>query len=47
MFLKLNTANPSYFVDAPGYGFASAASKDEIRKWGKLVETYLKHTPNG
>lgn len=45
MFLKLNTEKLAYFVDAPGYGFASAASKDEIRKWGKLVETYLKHTP--
>ena len=42
MFVKLNTNNLSYFVDAPGYGYAEAASKVEINRWGKLIETYLK-----
>ncbi len=46
VFLRLNTIKLTYFIDAPGYGYASAASKDEIRKWGKLIETYLKHTPH-
>lgn len=33
-----------YFVDAPGYGYATGVSKDEIKKWGKLITTYLKRT---
>lgn len=32
-------------VDAPGYGYASDASKQEILQWGKLVDYYLKNTP--
>lgn len=28
------------FVDLPGYGFARV-SKDEKRKWGRMIETYL------
>jgi GTP-binding protein len=31
-------------VDMPGYGFAKAP-KDEIARWTKLVETYLKGRP--
>ena len=31
-------------MDAPGYGYASAASKYEIKDWGKLIEYYLKNT---
>lgn len=32
-------------VDAPGYGYASDASKQEILQWGKLVDFYLRNTP--
>ena len=32
-------------VDAPGYGYASDASKQEILQWGKLVDYYLRNTP--
>jgi len=32
-------------VDAPGYGFASDASKQQIMNWGKLIEYYLKNSP--
>jgi GTP-binding protein len=32
-------------VDAPGYGYASDASKAEILQWGRLIEYYLKNTP--
>lgn len=32
-------------VDAPGYGFASDASKHEIMQWGRLIDYYLKNTP--
>ncbi len=31
-----------YFVDLPGYGYASA-SKETVAKWGKMIEKYL-HT---
>ena len=31
-----------YFVDLPGYGYASA-SKETVAKWGKMIERYL-HT---
>lgn len=31
-----------YFVDLPGYGYAKA-SKQEVEKWGKMIERYL-HT---
>lgn len=30
-----------YFVDLPGYGYAKA-SKQEVEKWGKMIEKYLK-----
>ena len=29
-----------YLVDLPGYGYANR-SKDEVRKWGTMVENYL------
>lgn len=29
-----------YFVDLPGYGYAKA-SKEEVAKWGKMIENYL------
>ena len=29
-----------YLVDLPGYGYASR-SKDDVRKWGTMVENYL------
>ena len=29
-----------YFVDLPGYGYAKA-SKEEVAKWGKMIERYL------
>lgn len=29
-----------YFVDLPGYGYAKA-SKQEVEKWGKMIEKYL------
>ena len=44
---KTNTINfylvdkSFYFVDVPGYGYADT-SKDEIRKFGLMVEEYLK-----
>ncbi len=37
-----NIDNQIYFVDLPGYGFASR-SKEEIKKWGNIIETYLNH----
>lgn len=33
-----------YFVDAPGYGYATGVSKSEINKWGKLITTFLQRT---
>jgi ribosome biogenesis GTP-binding protein YsxC/EngB len=45
-FLKIKSTLPTLLVDAPGYGYASDASKNEIMKWGQLIEYYLKHTPN-
>lgn len=35
----------TYLVDAPGYGYASDASKHDILQWGRLIEYYLKNTP--
>ena len=35
-----NVDDSIYFVDLPGYGFASR-SKEEIKKWGGIIETYL------
>lgn len=37
-----NIDNCLNFVDLPGYGFARV-SKEEKRKWGQMIETYL-HT---
>lgn len=45
-FLKIKSTLPTLLVDAPGYGYASDASKHEILKWGQLMEYYLKHTSN-
>lgn len=35
-----NIDSKIYLVDLPGYGFASR-SKEEIKKWGGIIETYL------
>lgn len=35
-----NVDDSIYLVDLPGYGFASR-SKEEIKKWGEIIETYL------
>ena len=36
-----NINNELYFVDLPGYGYASVS--EEIKaKWGKMIENYLK-----
>lgn len=35
-----NIDNCLNFVDLPGYGFAKV-SKEEKRKWGQMIETYL------
>ena len=37
-----NVNQECYFVDLPGYGYASV-SKDVKAKWGKMIENYL-HT---
>ncbi len=34
-----------YFVDLPGYGYAKI-SRSESEKWGKMIEDYLKLSPN-
>ena len=34
-----------YLVDVPGYGFASV-SKDKQKKFGLMIEEYLKNRPN-
>jgi GTP-binding protein len=44
-FLRIKSSLPTLLVDAPGYGYASDASKHEILQWGKLIEYYLKNTP--
>lgn len=33
-----------YFVDLPGYGYAKV-SQEEQRRWGKVIEAYLKERP--
>lgn len=33
------------FVDLPGYGYAQV-SKTERKKWGEIIEKYLKNRPN-
>ncbi len=35
-----NIDNSLYFVDLPGYGYAQV-SKEEKKKWGAMIETYL------
>lgn len=35
-----NVENELYFVDLPGYGYARA-SKVQIQKWSRLIESYL------
>lgn len=42
-FYKVNDA--FYFVDVPGYGYASV-SKDTQKKFGLMIEEYLKERPN-
>lgn len=37
--------NSFYFVDVPGYGYASV-SKKEHRKFGLMIEEYLEKRPN-
>jgi GTP-binding protein len=37
--------NKYHFVDLPGYGYAKIAKTDR-EGWGKLIETYLKKSPN-
>jgi GTP-binding protein len=44
-FLKINSPLTTFLVDAPGYGYASDASKRDISQWGRLIEYYLKNTP--
>ena len=45
--MKIKANLPTFLVDAPGYGYASDASKQQIAQWGKLIEYYLKNTPKG
>ncbi len=35
-----NVNRELYFVDLPGYGYAKA-SKEEVKKWGRMIEKYL------
>ena len=42
-FYKINDA--FYLVDVPGYGYASV-SKDTQKKFGLMIEEYLKERPN-
>lgn len=44
-FLKVQFPFDTLLVDAPGYGYASDASKHDIMQWGRLIEYYLKNTP--
>ena len=43
-FLKVRFPYETLLVDAPGYGYASDASKQEIKQWGRLIDYYLKNT---
>ena len=38
-----NIDDTIFLVDLPGYGYANR-SKTEIKKWGKMIDTYL-NTP--
>lgn len=40
-----NIDNTMYFVDLPGYGYAKV-SKEEKKKWGNMIETYLNTRQN-
>ena len=40
-----NINDELYLVDLPGYGFTKAAVKVK-EQWGKMVERYLKNSPN-
>ena len=40
-----NIDKKMYLVDLPGYGFAKVA-KDEIAKWGPMIEKYLNNREN-
>jgi len=40
-----NIDDTLHFVDLPGYGFAKV-SKEEKRKWGTMIETYLNTRQN-
>lgn len=44
LLCDLHTKDKAYFVDAPGYGYATGVSKSEIRQWGKMIKTYLQRT---
>lgn len=35
-----------FFVDLPGYGYAKVSRKIREEQWGKLIETYLRESPN-
>lgn len=39
-----NVDDTIYLVDLPGYGYATR-SKDEIKKWGNMIESYLNNRP--
>jgi GTP-binding protein len=38
------TESKIFFVDCPGYGYATGVSKREIGQWGRLITTYLKRS---
>lgn len=40
-----NIDDTMYFVDLPGYGYAKV-SKEEKKKWGAMIETYLNTREN-
>ena len=40
-----NVNNQMYFVDLPGYGYATANEKVKAQ-WGKLIEDYLHQSKN-
>lgn len=42
-FYRVN--NRYFFVDLPGYGYAKV-SKEERRRWAKLIEGYFNRRPN-
>lgn len=44
LLCDLQTSDKAYFVDAPGYGYATGVSKSEIKQWGKMIKTYLQRT---